>query len=61
MEISDAREYETLDVESSPQPDFGFETSAGGVKHNGAMGLYAGKLQSGQATTTEPAIWQTIY
>jgi TonB family protein len=55
MEALKLKNYDTLDTEVPIQEYFGAETSAGKVKHNGAAGLYPGKLQSGQARTTEPA------
>ncbi len=61
MGALDQQKYETLDVDVPARKGFDAETSAGKVKHNGAMGLYPGDLRSGQASppqrarTTEPA------
>jgi protein TonB len=55
MEGLKRSEYDSVDIEVTSKGDFRVETTSGSVKHNGAMGLYAGKLQSGQARTTEPA------
>ncbi|HUA92351.1 MAG TPA: energy transducer TonB [Terracidiphilus sp.] len=55
MEALKLKKYGTLDTEVPVEGYFGAETNAGDVKHNGAMGLPPGQLQSGQARTTEPA------
>lgn len=47
--------YETLDVDVPGRRNFGSETSAGNLKHNGAMSHGSGELQPGQARITEPA------
>jgi periplasmic protein TonB len=61
MEALRPAEYDSLDIEVTSKGDFGAKTTSGNVKHNGAMGLTEGELQSGQtsppgrARTTEPA------
>jgi periplasmic protein TonB len=51
MEALKREKYDSMDAGVTSKGDFRGETSAGNLKHNGAIGL-----QSGQTRTTEPAI-----
>ena len=55
MEALKPGEYDSVDMTVTSKGDFRGETSAGNVKHNGAIGLHPGMLQDGQARITEPA------